>query len=243
MKERIVQCFNRAAETYDSAAFVQTKIAKRLMQYLPEDSAQKILEIGCGTGLYSEMLLSYYPQSNLVLTDMSPNMIDVCKHRYRGLSRINVECVDGEDITHLGLFDVITSSMAMHWFNDVENSIKKITAKLTKGGRLVFAMLGENSLKEWRKICKDHGLSIPTPLFPSCQNLQASFPELETTVEVLKQRYDSLYDFLSSLKSLGATATQKNHSLFAAKHLRHILKKYDSEIDISYEVIYGHFVK
>lgn len=243
MKERILHCFNKGAKTYDSAAIVQAEVAARLLQHLPNQTAQNILEIGCGTGQFSQMLVSRYPSANLQLTDIAPSMIDICKERLSSATSVQFICTDIETVDPIPRFDLIVSSMTLHWFTEIQKSFAKIMANLAPGGQFIFAMLGEHSLHEWKKICEEMQFAIPTPLFPAKNMLKKLFPNMKLQTEMLRHSYKNAYDFLSSLKKIGATATKKEYVSSSAGKLRNILRRFNHEIEISYEVIYGHYVR
>lgn len=243
MKQRIEQCFNRSAKTYDAAAMLQASVAKRLSQRLPHVSPEKILEIGCGTGLFSEELLTKFPHASISLTDISPAMIDICKKRMGSSAQLEFACMDGEAISTQTSFDLIVSNMTLHWFADFKNSFANMISKLSPGGKIFFAMLGENSLREFREICQNLNLPVPTPNFPVRSDLQNDFPKMKIEVEVLLQPYRNIYDFLRTLKEIGATATRPNYYPLSAGNLRRVMREFNTEIQMSYEIIYGHYIK
>ncbi|MHB1947633.1 MAG: methyltransferase domain-containing protein [Gammaproteobacteria bacterium] len=242
MKQKIVQCFNRGAKTYDSAAIVQMKIAEQLAVHLSHSPVEDILEIGCGTGLFSQLLQMRFPQASLLLSDIAPEMIEVCKNRFSESDRIDFMCQDGEALKLTKDYDLIASNMTLHWFNNIQKGLDNIIAKLKPNGKLVFAILGENSLIEWREMCEKLRIPVPTPHFPAREYLQKAFPKMQFNVETFQHRYASIYDFLKSLKNIGAVATQENYICLPAGTLRGLFRKYPNEIAVSYEVIYGSYL-
>ena len=65
---------------------------------------------------------------------------------------------------------------------------------------------------------------------------------MQFEVKTFQQRYASIYDFLKSLKNIGAVATHENYECLPAGMLRRVLRQYPDEIDLSYEVIYGSYL-
>lgn len=242
MKQKIAQCFNRGAKTYDSAAIVQMKIAEQLAEHLTHSPVEDILEIGCGTGLFSRLLQARFPQASLLLCDIAPEMIAECKKRFSESKRIDFACQDGEILTLNKSYDLVASNMTLHWFNNIQNGLGNIITKLKPNGKLVFAILGENSLIEWRAMCEKWNLPIPTPHFPSAHYLQDVFPNIQFKVATFQHRYANIYEFLKSLKNIGAVAPRENYSCLPAGTLRRLLRQYPKEIDLSYEVIYGSYL-
>lgn len=243
IKQQVVHSFNKSARSYDSAATVQTHVAKRLAEQLNSVYAHTILEIGCGTGLLSQFLYQRFPTASLLLTDIAPAMVNACRQRFVEQARIKLFCMDGENLTLETPVDLIISSMALHWFNNIHQSIKKIIDHVSQKGQFIFSLLGNNSLHEWRALCKDLNVPAGTPHFPNKIMLQQLFPEIKLEVESYQQSYATVYEFLNSLKQVGATATYAGYIPLSPRQLRNIIRSYNKEIHITYEVIYGVYTK
>ena len=246
-KQKIIKSFNNSAHRYHSAADVQPHIAARLANDLRDIQAQNILEIGCGTGLYSRHLQQHFPHAEILFTDIAPAMLERCQQNLSLSSNLKFKQMDGEALAVETQFDLITSSMTLHWFNHLEKSLREMILQLAPGGKLLFAMLGENSLKEWRDICKVHHLTT-TPEFISVENLQSQFPEFKIQVETSQQIYKNTYDFFKTLKIIGAVTPHAAHQSLTSGFLRHLMRELDQNknshgINITYEVIYGYYEK
>ncbi len=241
-KKHIITGFNRGAETYTEAAHLQAKVARNLSHQLCHITAENILEIGCGTGLLTQHLVQAFPKAHFMLTDISPSMIEQCRNRMKGLSNTNWACVDGEHLDKSPFFDLIVSSMTFHWFKELDVSLTNIKQKLKKGGRLVFAMLTENSLREWRDMCNHFNYPIATIHFPSVTRLKKQFPQLKLHTEVIRETYSNTYAFLKTLKLLGATAAREGYTQLTSNKMRKLIRHFDREIEITYEVVYGEYI-
>ncbi len=57
-QERVARAFSRAAPRYDALASAQRDIGETLWQTLPQ-SAQHVLDLGCGTGYWTQRLASH----------------------------------------------------------------------------------------------------------------------------------------------------------------------------------------
>lgn len=81
-KAAIRRRFDRAAATYDANAQVQARTLELLLPHLPPESeVREILEIGCGTGSYSQRLLNHYPQARLTALDFSEKMLEQARQK------------------------------------------------------------------------------------------------------------------------------------------------------------------
>lgn len=85
-KQRIARTFASAASDYDAHAVVQRHAAQQLAlraqaQWPRLPAAARMLEIGCGTGNLSTLLLQTYPAAELLATDLAPAMVEACRQR------------------------------------------------------------------------------------------------------------------------------------------------------------------
>ena len=127
----VVESFERAAETYVDSCSVQRRIAERLAQRIARADvapSQKILEFGCGTGELTRLLAGQFPNARIVATDASPKMTTVAKQTvtdsnvdFRTLV-VDEETASEPELTSDG-FDLLASSMALHWVADLELSL------------------------------------------------------------------------------------------------------------------------
>ena len=105
---------------------------------LPDLKNKKILELGCG---YGENC-SYFIEkgASFVLgTDISMNMINIAKEN-NSHEKIKYEVMAMEDISKLNIkFDLITSSLAVHYVEDFEKLLRDTSNLLNEGGYFIFS--------------------------------------------------------------------------------------------------------
>lgn len=76
-KSLISQCFSRAIPTYSREATVQKQIATKMTHLLKTHlttPCHQVIEFGCGTGIYSRLLLQALRPHRLMLNDLCPQM-------------------------------------------------------------------------------------------------------------------------------------------------------------------------
>lgn len=241
-KSRIAAAFERQAAAYDSVAAIQREaarhLARRIVARLPAPP-RRILEIGCGTGLLSAELAAAYPQATLLLTDISPAMLD--RARARLGEKAEYRLMDGEHPEGLtGGFDLIASSLAMQWFSDLPGALARLGRLLAPGGWLCFATLGAGSFAEWRAAHEALGLPCGLHDYPRAEAFPWP-PEIPGRIEeeTLVEHHASGRAFARALKTLGAGAPAFGHRPLPAGAFRRVLAALEGEFHATYRVLYG----
>lgn len=119
-----------------------TEASKRIVP-----NAENLLDIGCGAGNYSLMMLSKVPNLNCTLVDLSKPMLDKAFERVSQETSENVEILQG-DIRDVTLtenhFDIILAGAVLHHLrddNDWETTFSKLYSLLKPGGCLMISDL------------------------------------------------------------------------------------------------------
>jgi 2-polyprenyl-3-methyl-5-hydroxy-6-metoxy-1,4-benzoquinol methylase len=100
------------------------------------EQATKVLEIGCGTGLFTEFFANQ--KATIIAVDLSPDLLTKARSRY--FLNNNVRFIEKpfEECSLEGPFDVIVCSSVLHHLN-VDKSLIKILSLLKTDGRIAFA--------------------------------------------------------------------------------------------------------
>lgn len=80
--------FSRNAVNYDTYAVIQKKMAHQLLKTISFEHKDthdsiNILDIGCGTGYFTEQLARCYPNANITAVDIAPGMIEYARKKLR----------------------------------------------------------------------------------------------------------------------------------------------------------------
>ena len=97
---------------------------------------QKTLEIGCGTGIFTEIFSR--TGAEIIAVDISPELISMAENRRMASSKVQFLCVRFEDYEADELFDTVVGSSVLHHI-ELDSALKNIFRLLKPGGRIVFA--------------------------------------------------------------------------------------------------------
>lgn len=142
---RVARAFSRAAPRYDELATAQQRIGEGLWQMLPE-STPSVLDVGCGTGYWTQRLAERYPTARVIGVDIAPGMLEQAQKRP---SRVDWRQGDAVTLpvasTSIGL---VFSSLALQWCADMDAVMQEFTRVLAPGGRAVITTLLDGTLEE-----------------------------------------------------------------------------------------------
>lgn len=244
-KRDIARAFG-GATLYDDHAIVQRQVAARLAAKvggLPLVPQPKILEIGCGTGFLSRALRQKIDGAEWTLTDLSPEMVERCRSALGDPGDSRFLVMDGE---HPGFspprrFDLICSSLAAQWFEDLPAGLRRLSDLLAPGGAMVIATLGERTFAEWRRAQEIAGHQPGPPRYPSLPAFQAlDFPgcEIEAEQFEIAEHHAGALDFLRSLKAIGAHTPGPGQGVMPAGALRRVCRAFETLGSVaSYHVV------
>ena len=96
---------------------------------------KKVLEIGCGTGLFTEKLSR--AGAEITAVDLSEHLLE--KARARNLPRCSIEQADAHQLPYAdNSFDVVCGSSILHHL-DMEKALSEAYRVLRPGGKIAFA--------------------------------------------------------------------------------------------------------
>lgn len=106
---------------------------------LPPLEGKKVLDIGCGMGQHAKQYAGMGAQS-VTGIDISEKMLS-CAVKNNSADNITYRRLAFEDLDKLSeKYDVVTSSLAFDYVEDLEGLMKNIKNLLNKDGKVVFSM-------------------------------------------------------------------------------------------------------
>lgn len=128
-----------------------------IFQYVPKDlKPKRILELGCGTGNLSELIVKTYPKAEKILVDISEEVISQCKSRLENNDRIEYCQADINELDFPAeSFDLIVSSITIHHLKHHEKELlfRKVFSWLTNEGVFTY---GDQFAGETKEIYDNH---------------------------------------------------------------------------------------
>lgn len=126
------------AGRYHDISAPQQAWGRKVLDRLPLEGTERVLDIGCGTGRLTEELARRVPAGRVVGVDRSPAMLATAAAwlNERAPGTLLVQA-DGASLPFLRAFDAVFSGATFHWLHDHAALFRSIVAALRPGGRLV----------------------------------------------------------------------------------------------------------
>ncbi|MBK8816287.1 MAG: malonyl-ACP O-methyltransferase BioC [Methylococcaceae bacterium] len=213
LKKRIKQSFGGASQSYDSVAQLQRNVGKSLLNKLDDSEQFGIaVDLGCGTGfLINEFLAQKKGMATqFIALDIAMPMLQAARKKQMELRQITYLCADLEYLPLLPQSaDLVISNLALQWSSNLDVAFAGIKRVLKPGGRLLFSTFGTSTLFElkeaWRKVDDYAHVNTFTNESQLSDFLRhAGFSKVELETEVVVSCYESVWDLMGELKTLGA---------------------------------------
>jgi trans-aconitate 2-methyltransferase len=116
--------------------------AKGLVELLAPQAAERILDVGCGTGVLTAEIARSGAETLGV--DHSEEMISRARKKFPAL---NFEALDATQLRFNAEFDAVFSNAALHWIPEAEQVIDGVARALKSGGRFVAEFGGKGNIR------------------------------------------------------------------------------------------------
>jgi len=248
-KKLIAQSFGKASNTYEKDAPVQKWTAGFLAEVikgLDLEQPADCLEIGCGTGFLTQEMMTLFPHANWLITDLSADMLESCRARIG--DGVSYQVMDGEHPALEKKFDLIVSSLAFQWFQDLESALKGLSGLLKPGGRLFFTTLGQETFQQWRDHLIQQGMAVGLhdyPLLEDMQQIAIKGCQVSFARQKRLQPYENGLAFLRALKAIGAQAPQPGYQPLSPGQMRKVIKTLEEggSCAMTYDILVGTITK
>ena len=173
---------------YDNKHDFVAEYGKGLLEFVPQNTKQTILDLGCGTGTLTVQLAGLC--NKIVGVDASQDMVDKAKEEF---GDIEFKVCDALALPFEKEFDVVFSNAVFHWISDHDALLKNIHKALKPQGLLVceFGASGNIATIEnaFAKACNSLGYGYEAKF---------NFPTAEDFGNLLEKNgfiIDRIYDY------------------------------------------------
>lgn len=229
--------FNRSAISYDTHAHVQRSMANQLARSLAEwknkglPSEPSILEIGCGTGALTQIVVNAWPSAKITAIDIAPEMIELASKRFRSahpgsrnraadrLRFLQADIETWAAAAPESSVDIIVSNACFQWLSSPQKTLSQLRRMLRPGGLLLFTTFGPDTFREMHEAFNEvyrvnglepqrHGLSFASPVQWEIMLQESGYSSFNCERSIHKEKYASAKDFLYSVKGMGASTSE-----------------------------------
>lgn len=242
-KQLVAERFAKAVGSYDEEAVAQRQIAVRMTESLRQSvwlkASPRILEIGCGTGIYSRLLLESFNPEFFQLNDICP-AVEASIAGLLSQNNIRFLAADAEHHDFGTGWDLITSCSTVQWFQALPPFFKRCHASLHREGVLAFTTFGSHNLKEIKELT-GHSLAYPG-LQEITDSLSGSFNVILNEEAYIEQWLDSPQAVLYHIKRTGVSGIRRK--AYTRGELQTFCREYekryskDGKVRLTYHPIY-----
>ena len=109
--------------------------------------AGRILEIGCGTGYFTQLLKQVSNGASMMALDLDAALVAAAARRLGASAGVAWLVADGETLSR-GAFDAIVANASFQWLTRPAESLQTYLDLLNPGGVLAFSTLGPGTFRE-----------------------------------------------------------------------------------------------
>lgn len=222
-KNLVAQRFAKAGQSYSEHATVQKQICQNLtvlLQQFCPTTMSRIFEIGCGSGNLTRLIAASFQIEELILNDL---YADVQQH-FNHQENLKWLIGDIETLAFPQQLDMIVSSSALQWMQDLPRVLQHCHTALNEKGWLCFSTFGPRNLTEIKELT---GQGLRYWSIENWNNAltQAGFEVLYLSESEVQLYFDSPKAVLQHLKATGVTATAQHR--WTKQTLQQFYQDYD----------------
>jgi trans-aconitate 2-methyltransferase len=125
------------AERYHHLSSPQQAWGRRILERLPLQGDEHVLDLGCGTGRITREIAARVPRGGVVGVDRSASMLATARLWLREHAPgVALVLADGAALPFNRAFDAVFSGATFHWIHDHGALFRSIVTALKPGGRL-----------------------------------------------------------------------------------------------------------
>lgn len=244
---KVQQAYNRIANHYNDVAMLHRQSGEQLienLQYL-ELKPKRILDLGCGTGHFTQKLQALYPEAEVIGIDFSENMLAVANSNYPDLTFIQANVMKTNLAEHR--YDLLFCNGVLHWLAQPQEFFIEAKRLLATSGALLFTTFGPDTLKELQRAWATISNQAHVNQFIDMHDLGDGLRELHFFDPVLSMEKiiftaPDVITLLQTIKSMGSSFLGE-HAYVSRQEFQQLENAYLAEqgsLPVTCEIIYGH---
>lgn len=199
------------AATYDRVSNPQARWGAEVLERLPLNGDETVLDAGCGSGRVTELLADRLPSGHVIALDASPAMLGEAARRLaRFGSRIAFVEADLEQALPASIpaVDAILSTAVFHWIRDHDALFRHLAAVVRPGGRLVAQCGGAGNVRHFSdvvaRVTGDRGIerTFQTPEATERRLAAAGFTDIHCWLAEAPTRFEAGDPFEAFLETV-----------------------------------------
>jgi trans-aconitate 2-methyltransferase len=161
----------------------RTRPAIDLLNAVPSSAPRLVLDLGCGPGNSTELLVRRFPSAEVRGLDSSPDMLRAARERLPGLKFEEADIASWQPAER---FDLVFANAVLQWIGDHDRLLPCLVDALAPGGSLAVQM--PDNLSE-----PSHAIMREVAAEEPWRDLLASAAAARTPLRSASQFYDLLW--------------------------------------------------
>jgi len=248
-KRQMRSSFSQASKSYDAMASLQRKVGKELIKQVQLKDDALVLDVGCGTGFFTQQLQNVAGLQNIIALDIALPMLLKTQLR-ESCESVPLVCADAEQLPlTANSLDGVVSNLALQWCASLGEMFSEVQRVLRANGQFVFSTFGESALCElkaaWAEVddyphvnefCSEQDIKL--------QLQKAGFKNIRTIKHTYLVKYANVMELMRELKGIGAhnVSRQRNKQLTSKGQIQSMVAAYpvdeEGQVTASFEIIY-----
>ncbi len=140
IEHQVRQQYDRLAAIYDRRwNHYITNTLEFLKAWVHVPVGGTILDIGCGTGAFEQLILADHPQQRMIGVDLSEQMLAIARAKCEAYPQVQFHASSVESLPLADQsIDLVVSANAFHYFNDSQAALVEMHRVVKPGGTVVI---------------------------------------------------------------------------------------------------------
>jgi len=143
MEKKLKSSYDKLAEHYakdvDTKSFNAYYERPAMINAIGNVKGLRALDAGCGAGFYTEWLINNGAKEAVAI-DFSEKMVESTKKRIGDKAKVYVSNLNEKLNLEDNYFDLIISSLTLHYVKDLDFTLKELGRILKPNGKLIFSI-------------------------------------------------------------------------------------------------------